>query len=126
MSIEYVFAGVAVARLETSIRWYERFLGRPPDVLPNEREAMWQLVDTASIYLVADQARAGKSAVTLFVDDLDRHLEAITERGIASGSVETAPGLYRKCVVTDPDGNVIQLGENLNSGGRPGRDEASE
>jgi catechol 2,3-dioxygenase-like lactoylglutathione lyase family enzyme len=118
MPVEYVSAGLSVSRLEEAIDWYERLLGRPPDILPNEREAMWQLAATASVYLVADEARAGRGRLTVFVGDLDEELAAIARRGIAVGEIETAPGLFRKTVVTDPDGNTIQLGENLSGEGK--------
>jgi catechol 2,3-dioxygenase-like lactoylglutathione lyase family enzyme len=61
MSIEYVFAGLAVTHLEAAIDWYARLLGRPPDMLPNEREAVWRVAETASVYIVADDDRAGQS-----------------------------------------------------------------
>jgi|SRR5690349_11640652 len=111
MSIEYVFAGLAVARLGAAIDWYERLLGKPPDMRPNEREATWRVTQTASVYIVADEERAGHSAVTMFVDDLDAELEGITRRGIAVGEIETAPGLFRRVKISDPDGNAIQLAE---------------
>jgi predicted enzyme related to lactoylglutathione lyase len=111
MSIEYVFAGLAVTRLDAAIEWYGRLLGKPPDMRPNEREAMWQVTQTASVYVVADEDRAGQSAVTMFVDDLDAGLEGIARRGIAVGEIETAPGLFRSVQVSDPDGNAIQLAE---------------
>ena len=111
MSIEYVFAGMAVTRLDVAMQWYERLLGRPPDMRPNEREATWQVAQTASVYLVADDDRAGRSAVTMFVDDLDAELDAITRRGISVGQIETAPGLFRRVMISDPDGNAIQLAE---------------
>jgi catechol 2,3-dioxygenase-like lactoylglutathione lyase family enzyme len=115
MSIEYVFAGLSVSRLDAAIDWYARLLGRPPDILPNEREAMWQLAATASVYLVADESRAGLGRLTVFVGDLDQELAAIAGRGIAFGEIETAAGLFRKTVITDPDGNEIQLGQNLSA-----------
>jgi predicted enzyme related to lactoylglutathione lyase len=111
MSIEYVFAGLAVTRLDAAIGWYERLLGKPPDMRPNEREATWQVTQTASVYIVADDDRAGHSAVTMFVDDLDAELERITRGGIAVGGIETAPGLFRRVKIRDPDGNAIQLAE---------------
>jgi predicted enzyme related to lactoylglutathione lyase len=117
MSIEYVFAGLAVSRLDAGVEWYERLLGRPPDMLPNEREAAWQVARTASVYVVADADRAGRSAVTMFVDDLDAELEAITRRGIAVGEIEAAPGLPRRVKVSDLDGNTIQLAELPGEGG---------
>jgi predicted enzyme related to lactoylglutathione lyase len=111
MSIEYVFAGLAVTRLDAAIEWYERLLGRPPDMRPNEREAAWQVAQTASVYIAADDDRAGRSMVTMFVDDLDTELDGITRRGILVGEIETAPGLFRRVTISDPDGNAIQLAE---------------
>lgn len=35
---------------------------------------MWQVAGTGSIYLVADVDRAGRSPLTLIVDDLEREL----------------------------------------------------
>jgi predicted enzyme related to lactoylglutathione lyase len=117
MSIEYVFAGLAVSRLDAGVEWYARLLGRPPDMLPNEREAAWQVAQTASVYIAADEDRAGRSAVTMFVDDLDAELEGIARRGIPVGEIEVAPGLFRRVKVSDPDGNTIQLAELPNERG---------
>ena len=55
MSIEYVFAGLAVTGVDAAIDWYERLLGKPPDMRPNDREATWRLTETASVYIVADE-----------------------------------------------------------------------
>ena len=40
MPIEYVFAGLAVMGLDAAIDWYERLLGKPPDMRPNDRVAV--------------------------------------------------------------------------------------
>jgi predicted enzyme related to lactoylglutathione lyase len=117
MSIEYVFAGLAVSGVDAAIDWYERLLGKPPDMRPNDREATWRLTETASVYVVADEDRAGQSAVTMFVDDLDAELDAITRRGIPVGPIETAPGLFRRIKISDPDGNEIQLAQLPDEGG---------
>jgi catechol 2,3-dioxygenase-like lactoylglutathione lyase family enzyme len=116
MAPQILFAGVAVARLDAALEWYERLLGRPPDMRPHEREAVWQVTETGWIYVVADEARAGKGLVTVMVDDLEADLAAIAQRGIVTGPVETAPGLYKKTVVEDPEGNLIQLGQALGRG----------
>jgi catechol 2,3-dioxygenase-like lactoylglutathione lyase family enzyme len=117
MSIEYVFAGLAVTHVDAAINWYERLIGRPPDMLPNEREAVWRVTETASVYVVADEDRAGGSTVTMFVDDLDAELAGVSGRDISVGEVETAPGLFRKVVISDPDGNTVQLAELPSEGG---------
>ena len=50
------------------------------------------------------------------VDDLDRHVAELTERGIAVGAIETQPGRYRKAEVVDPEGNNISFGQALSPG----------
>jgi hypothetical protein len=113
MDVKYVFAGVVVVNRDQAADWYERLLGRPPDFLPNEAEAVWQVAETASIYLLADPDRAGRSIMTLVVDDLAATLEEISGRGIATGAIEEIQGAGRKSVITDPDGNALSVIEVL-------------
>lgn len=112
---KYLCAGVPVADLEQAQAWYERLLGRPPDVVPNDLEVMWQVTETGLIYVVADPDRAGKALVTVLVEDLDAELDAVRERGITVGPVETAPGLHRKAIFEDPEGNLISLAQALSA-----------
>jgi predicted enzyme related to lactoylglutathione lyase len=111
--IQYLFAGLVVTDIVSAVEWYERLFGRPPDVLPNEQEAMWQVVEAGSVYLVEDRLRAGTSGMTVFVDDLDAELAAIAERGIPSPEINEAPGLFRATTFIDPDGNRVQIGQSL-------------
>jgi catechol 2,3-dioxygenase-like lactoylglutathione lyase family enzyme len=112
MGVTHVFAGVAVTDYEPALDWYERLLGRPPDVIPKDDEAVWQLTSSALLYIVADSARAGTGLVTLAVDDLDAHLAGLARRGLAPGQIDTGTAAGRKAVVSDPDGNTITFFEN--------------
>ena len=116
MAIKHVFIGIPVAAYGPALTWYERLLGRPPDVIVKDDEAMWQVKDTGWTYVVADAQRAGNALLALLVDDLEERVAALTERGIVTGAIETAPGLYRKVVITDPEGNQITIFENLGQG----------
>src|SRR5512132_1809222 len=100
MRTTHLFAGVPVSDFDMAVAWYERLLGRPPDVLPHEREAMWHLVGEGSIYVVLDAQRAGSALVTLAVDDLADH------------PTEPGPGGMPTAVLDDPDGNRIKLFED--------------
>jgi predicted enzyme related to lactoylglutathione lyase len=115
MAINQAFAGVAVADYESALGWYERLLGRPPDVIVKDDEAMWQVVDTGWIYLVGDSNRAGKALLTLLVDDLEDQVAELAERGLATGAIDTVPGVVRRAVITDPEGNTITFGEVLSA-----------
>lgn len=85
MPIKHFFAGVPVTDLGQALAWYERLLGRTADASQNTNEAVWHVTDSASIYVVADAKRAG------------------------------VPGLYEKVVISDPDGNMIQMGQTLSA-----------
>ncbi len=111
MDASHVFAGLVVAERDEAAGWYARLFGRPADMLPNDAEAAWQLADRASLYLLADPARAGHGIFTIVVTDLDAELALITARGLAPGPVEVVGSAGRKCVITDPDGNEVGLVE---------------
>jgi len=110
-SSRHVFAGIGVSDYPALREWYERFMGRPADLVPNEIEVCWQLTDSAWVYVKKDEERAGNAFITILVDDLGARLEELSRRGIASGPVETMTNGTRTALVTDPEGNTIQLGE---------------
>jgi predicted enzyme related to lactoylglutathione lyase len=111
MAITVLFAGVASADYDSALTWYERLLGRPPDLIPHETEAAWQLAEAGWIYLVADPDRAGKALLTLIVDDLDEQIASLAERGLVTGAVETLTTGGRKATITDPEGNMITFAQ---------------
>ncbi len=108
MDVSYVFAGLVVADRDQAAAWYERLFGRPPTFLPNDEEAVWQVANTASVYLLADAKRAGRGILALVVDGLDARLAELVGRGISRWEMETVPG-GRKATTTDPDGNEVSL-----------------
>ena len=111
MNVSYAFACLMVRNRDQAADWYERFFGRPPTFLPNDKEAVWQVAQTASVYVLTDEDRAGHSVVTLVVNDLDAALAEIGARGITPGPVEEVPGAGRKSTTPDPDGNEVALVE---------------
>ena len=111
MAVTHVFAGIPVAHRDAAVGWYERLVGRPPDLVPNDDEAAWRLTETGWMYVVADAGRVGSALHTLLVDDLDAFLAGLAERGITAGPVETIGDAVRGTVVTDPDGNRLQIGQ---------------
>jgi predicted enzyme related to lactoylglutathione lyase len=115
LTINHVFAGIAVADYDAALVWYTRFFGRSPDVIVTENESMWQVAETGWIYLVGDTNRAGKALITLLVNDMEDHVAELEQRGLATSAIETVTGLYRKAVMTDPEGNMISIGEDLST-----------
>jgi predicted enzyme related to lactoylglutathione lyase len=108
-----LFAGIPVSDIASGREWHETFLGRSPDMVPNEREVCWQVADGGWIYVVEDADRTGKGLLTLLVDDLDAELAKLAERGVEPGSLDVIPNAARKAEFVDPDGNRITLGQPL-------------
>jgi predicted enzyme related to lactoylglutathione lyase len=113
MTITASFAGVPVGDYESMRDWYERLLGRAPDMLPHDTEATWRPSEGGWIYVVADPERAGKALITVLVDDLAAELVEIAGRGIEPGPVEEIPGKALKAKISDPEGNRIMFGQPL-------------
>jgi predicted enzyme related to lactoylglutathione lyase len=112
VAVTYVFAAIPVADIGAARAWYERLFGRPPDLLPNDNEAAWQMTDTGWVYIVGDAEHAGGSLVTLLVDDLEERVAAMAVRGVAaSAGIQAVPGVGREIVIADPDGNRLKLAQ---------------
>jgi predicted enzyme related to lactoylglutathione lyase len=110
MHVWYAYAGLVVGDRDDAVDWHEGLFGRPPDMLPNDREATWRLTESSSLYIVTDKARAGGGVVTLMVDDLDSTLSELAGRGIRSEREEIMEA-GRKAMFVDPDGNGVALVE---------------
>jgi len=111
--IDTVLAGVAVADLDAALPWYERLLGRPADDIPMDGLAEWRFAGTGSIQLIREADRAGKALLTLAVDDLEKHVAALEQRGLTPGGIDdTTSEKVLFATITDPEGNTITLVEN--------------
>jgi hypothetical protein len=89
--------------------FYARLLGRPPDLVPNEREAAWQLHAGAWIVLIADAQAAGGALHTLILPELDPLLTVARAAGIEPGPVEPVGEGLRQTIIVDPDGNRLKV-----------------
>jgi len=108
---DHLFAGIPVSDRQAAGEWYERLLGRPPDLIPNAREAAWRLTDSGWLVIERDPARAGSALHTLLVADLDGFLAGLAERGVRAGPVELIGDGVRQAIVSDPDGNRLKVGQ---------------
>ena len=105
-----LFAGIRVRDYAAARPWYARLLGAEPSFLPHATEAVWELGEGRSLYVVQDEERAGRSVLLLFVDDLDATVAAISARGIEPAERETLGNGVRKAVYRDADGNEVAYG----------------
>jgi glyoxylase I family protein len=111
MRVSSVFVGVTVSELATSQRWYEQLFSRAPDVLVSTEEVMWQMNDSAWLFIVEGETCERSANVLLAVEDLDDALDALDGRGIAARDVEVIDGAGRKAYFDDPDGNEVVIAE---------------
>jgi len=117
----HLFAGLRVRDFRTARGWYERLLGKP-SFFPRATEAVWTLAEDRSIYIVEDADGAGRSVVTVFLDDLDTYVAAIAARGLEPDERETYSNGVRKVTYRDPDGNEVGFGGAPLDARRPARD----
>ena len=107
MSIDQLLAVVPVSDMNTAMPWYELLVGRPPDNHPMETLVEWRITDRAWIQVFHDPERAGSTLLNFAVDDLDRQVAEVTDRGLSLGDIHLANKGVRLCTVIDPDGNRI-------------------
>jgi len=105
--MEVLFASVPVADLQAAKPWYEQLFGRVADIVPNENEVMWRVAGNGWLYVIEDPERAGRTVVTISVDNLDQFVADLTGRGIGAGPSEAVGDAGRKANVVDADGNVL-------------------
>jgi catechol 2,3-dioxygenase-like lactoylglutathione lyase family enzyme len=92
--------------------WYERLLGRPPDLIPVDGVFEWRLAPGAWLQ-VAEGTPGGGAVLRLGVPDLDAASAALAAAGARLGDVERIPGIIASCDAEDPFGNVLSLYEEL-------------
>jgi predicted enzyme related to lactoylglutathione lyase len=105
-----LFAGLYVSEYELAKEFYVRLFGNEPSFLPNDIEAVWELAEHRSVYIKVQPEDAGRSVVTLFVDDLDERVGGIEARGIEPARRDTYDNGVCKVTFRDPDGNEIGFG----------------
>ena len=105
----HLFAGLRVRDFDATRAWYEQLFGEP-SFFPHATEAVWTLAEDRSVYVVEHADGAGKSVVTVFLDDLDARVAAIAARGLEPDERVTYSNGVRKVVYRDPDGNEVGFG----------------
>jgi catechol 2,3-dioxygenase-like lactoylglutathione lyase family enzyme len=102
-----LYAGIGVNDYAAARAWYERLLGSEPTFLAHETEAVWELAEGRSIFVVQDPERAGHALHTIFVDDLESVVSEIASRGITPAERERYSNGVSKAIYRDADGNEI-------------------
>jgi hypothetical protein len=95
-----------VADHATAVTWYQRWIGRSPDVEPMEGVAEWQLAGDAWIQVSADPEAAGRTTIVVGVKDVVAQRAACAAVDIAVGNVADY-GFIKTAEAEDPAGNKI-------------------
>jgi catechol 2,3-dioxygenase-like lactoylglutathione lyase family enzyme len=109
-SMTLLYAGVPVTDMPVSLAWFAVFFGRPTDEVIGG-EALWQISETAWLFVEEHPGRAGNALLTLGVEGLDEILARLAAHGVEHEPVETYGNGVRHVVVLDPDGNSLSLAE---------------
>jgi hypothetical protein len=89
-----------------AVMWYQKWIGRAPDVEPMEGIAEWQLVGSAWIQVTVDPEAAGRTTIVVGVKDIDAQRSACAAVGVAVGDVSDY-GFVKTAEAVDPAGNKI-------------------
>ena len=104
-----LYAGIPVTDYEAALPWYERLLGEAT-FFAHATEAVWDLGEHRSLFIVEDPKRACHALHTVIVDDLDALVSEIAGRGIEPADHETYSNGVRKAIYRDADGNEVGFG----------------
>jgi glyoxylase I family protein len=109
VDFDVLFSGVPVSDFNAAQLWYERFFGRPADIVAHETEVMWRVSDGGWVYILRDGVRAGHGIVTMAVSDIEAAVSSLQGRDIEIGPIKPEGEAGRKAVALDPDGNSIAI-----------------
>jgi catechol 2,3-dioxygenase-like lactoylglutathione lyase family enzyme len=110
VDVTHLFVGLAVSDFKAACDWYERLFDSPPAFFPREGEAVWHAASSASVYVTADRARAGKGLLTVAVKNLDAQRAELARRNLPVEEGAERNGM-RTLIATDPDRNTIKFFE---------------
>jgi hypothetical protein len=91
-----------------AVEWYSKWLGRSPDVSPDEGISEWMLAENAwiQVSLAQDPTLVGKSSVVCGVHDLEVQRATCEGAGVAVGETQDF-GFIKLMDIVDPAGNSV-------------------
>jgi hypothetical protein len=115
MAVTNALASVAVNDLASSVKWYQRLLGRPADALPMAEVAEWRFERGGGLQVYQLKERAGAGSVTLAVGNLESEIANLRRVGIDPGKPMVSDR-FKVLMIKDPDGNSIAFAETVDPG----------
>jgi predicted enzyme related to lactoylglutathione lyase len=106
-----LYAGISVDDYEAAMAWYEKLFGCPPTFKASDDEAVWDLSEHRSVFILHKPEHAGHAIHSIFVNDLDALVKDISARGLEPVEREEYPNGARKAIYHDPEGNEVGFGD---------------
>ncbi len=106
--------GVTVRSMPAARVWYERLLGKPPELEPVPGVIEFRVGETW-LQLEEGQVGSGGWVFRMGVQSLEQERTRLTRLGITIGETVRVPGVIQFCDFKDPDGNSLSLYELLTS-----------
>jgi catechol 2,3-dioxygenase-like lactoylglutathione lyase family enzyme len=106
----YFYVGIPVGSVAGSLDWYERLLGKAPDMIDGNHAAIWDMAEGRSLYIVDAPDHIGHAIFSIYVDDLAAAVSEIEGRGITPDETQEENGVLNAVNYRDPDGNEIGYG----------------
>ena len=108
MTIQGIYACIAVSDFEAGVDFYIRLMGREPDDRPMDGLVQWRR--DAGLQIWRDVAHAGHSRTTIVVPVMADERARLEAAGIALGP-DMAGDWGIVAQIEDPDGNQVTLAE---------------
>ncbi len=115
-----VAPSIYASDLDRAIRFYTELLGFAFDNVDDPPRRAVVACPAAVLHLDLDAARAGSSRTHMLTDDLDGVCDRLQRAGAAIVQLPTAqPWGLREMIVTDRDGNTLELAEPIHRPAAP-------
>lgn len=114
-NIDGVVTVFQVANQEKAVKWYEKLLGRKPDIMPNKNLAEWYLSKNSWLQITSNYIelnRVGRGAVMVNVHSLQKQIVICNNANIEHGKIVEYLEFIKMFEVGDPDGNKISFLED--------------
>ena len=103
-----------VSDFDGAVEWYVRWIGRKPDVTPDEGIAEWQLANNAwiQVSVAPDPSLAGKSFVVCGVRNIEAQRDVLHDAGIPASEIQDL-GFIKLAQISDPAGNTVMFVQEM-------------
>ncbi|WP_127956647.1 VOC family protein [Serratia microhaemolytica] len=109
-----VFSVLHVNDFDAAVEWYVKWLGRKPDVTPDEGIAEWQLTENAwiQVSMAPEPNLAGKSFVVCGVRDIEVQRAICQDAGVSTSEIQDL-GFIKLAQISDPAGNTVMFVQEM-------------